>query len=86
MGENFIKFTRISWLIGIALLVMITNIAVSILYMVVYSYVIDPGHDPQYYNDSYSDCLSLIQHRCRHPSHVPCRLVGRPLVARQICG
>src|SRR5688500_12123541 len=51
MGESFIKLSRIAWLIAIALLVMITNIAISILYMVVYSYVIDPGHDPQYYND-----------------------------------
>ena len=49
MGESFFKLNRIAWLIGIALLVMITNIAISILYMVVYSYVIDPGHDPQYY-------------------------------------
>jgi len=28
---------------------MAANIAVSILYMVVYSYVIDPGHDKAYY-------------------------------------
>jgi hypothetical protein len=51
MGETFISLTRLAWLVAIALLVMISNIAISILYMVVYSYVIDPGHDPQYYND-----------------------------------
>ena len=49
MGEGFINLSRIAWLIGIALLVMIANVAVSILYMVVYSYMIDPGHDNQYY-------------------------------------
>jgi hypothetical protein len=51
MGENFINFSRIAWLVGVALLVMIANVAASILYMVVYSYLIDPGHEPQYYND-----------------------------------
>jgi len=51
MGESFINFTRIAWLVAIALLVMIANVAASVLYMVVYSYLIDPGHDPQYYND-----------------------------------
>lgn len=49
MGESFINFSRVAWLIGIALLVMIANVIVSILYMVVYSLLIDPGHDPQYY-------------------------------------
>jgi hypothetical protein len=51
MGEGFLNLSRIAWLAGIAVLVMIANIAVSILYMVVYSYLIDPGHDAQYYND-----------------------------------
>ena len=51
MAEAFFNFSRIAWLIGIALLVLIANVVASILYMVVYSYVIDPGHDAQYYND-----------------------------------
>jgi hypothetical protein len=42
-------FGRVAALIGLALGVMAANIAVSILYMVVYSYVIDPGHDKAYY-------------------------------------
>lgn len=38
------------WLaIPFALGVMIINILISILYMVVYSHVIDPGHDEAYY-------------------------------------
>ena len=42
---------RVALLVGVAVLVLLANVAASILYMVVYSYVIDPGHDPQYYND-----------------------------------
>ena len=44
-------FGRLAWLAGLALLVLVANVAVSILYMVVYSYLIDPGHDEQYYRD-----------------------------------
>jgi hypothetical protein len=51
MGENFLTFGRIAWLVGVALLVMVANVVASVLYMVVYSYLIDPGHDEQYYNE-----------------------------------
>lgn len=40
---------RVAALTGLALGVMAVNIAVSILYMVVYGHVIDPGHDQAYY-------------------------------------
>ncbi len=43
--------TRLAWLVGVALLVLVLNVAISILYMVVYSYIIDPGHDEQYYQE-----------------------------------
>ena len=42
-------FGRLASLVGVALLVMAANVAASVLYMVVYSYVINPGHDEQYY-------------------------------------
>jgi len=42
---------RTAWLVGVALLVLVANVAVSVLYMVVYGHVIDPGHEPQYYHD-----------------------------------
>ena len=42
---------RVALLVGVAVLVLVANVAASILYMVVYGHVIDPGHDPQYYND-----------------------------------
>ena len=50
MGESFISLSRIAWLIGIAVLVMIANVVASVLYMVVYSYLIDPGHEKEYYD------------------------------------
>ena len=40
---------RVAALTGLALGVMAVNVAVSILYMVVYSHVIDPGHEKAYY-------------------------------------
>ena len=40
---------RVAALAGLALGVMVVNVAISILYMVVYSYVIDPGHQKEYY-------------------------------------
>jgi hypothetical protein len=40
---------RVAALAGLALGVMAVNVAISILYMVVYSYAIDPGHDRTYY-------------------------------------
>ena len=42
---------RLAWLVGVALLVLVANVAGSILYMVVYSHVIDRGHEEQYYRD-----------------------------------
>jgi hypothetical protein len=42
---------RLAWLVGVAVLVLVVNVGVSIVYMVVYSYLIDPGHDEQYYRE-----------------------------------
>lgn len=42
---------RVALLVGVAVLVLVANVAASILYMVVYGYVIDPGHEEQYYHD-----------------------------------
>ena len=40
---------RMAALAGLALGVMAANVAISILYMVVYSHAIDPGHEKAYY-------------------------------------
>ncbi len=42
---------RMSWLVGVALMVLVANVIASILYMVVYGYLINPGHEEQYYQD-----------------------------------
>ena len=42
---------RIASLIGVAILVMVANVVVSILYMVVYGHVIDSGHESKYYQE-----------------------------------
>src|SRR6185436_1534902 len=42
---------RLAWLVGVALLVLVVNVAVSILYMVVYGHLIDPGHEERYYQE-----------------------------------
>lgn len=42
---------RVAALVGIALLVMIANVACSIVYMVVYGHVIDRGHEKAYYEE-----------------------------------
>lgn len=42
---------RVAWLAGVGVLVLIANVALSVLYMVVYSHVLDRGHDEGYYRD-----------------------------------
>jgi hypothetical protein len=41
-------FGRVALLVGVAVLVLVANVAASIGYMVVFGYVIDPGHEEQY--------------------------------------
>jgi hypothetical protein len=36
-------------IVGTALAVLVVNVAISVLYMVVYSYLIEPGHDNAFY-------------------------------------
>jgi hypothetical protein len=42
---------RVALLVGVAVLVLVANVAASIGYMVLYGYVIDPGHEAKYYDD-----------------------------------
>jgi hypothetical protein len=45
------KTTQALWLLGASLLVMTLNILASILFMVAYSYVINPGHEAAFYQE-----------------------------------
>lgn len=47
--QTSMKKTRWVWIIPSAIAVMIINVAIHVLYMVVYSYFINPGHDAAYY-------------------------------------
>jgi hypothetical protein len=42
---------RLAWIIGAAILVLVINVGVSILYIVIYSYLINPGHGEHYYQE-----------------------------------
>jgi hypothetical protein len=44
-----VTFGRVAALTGLALGVMAANVAISIVYMIVYSHAIDPGHEKAYY-------------------------------------
>lgn len=43
--------TRLASLFGVAILVLIANVAMSILYMVVYGHVINRGHPKEFYDE-----------------------------------
>ena len=45
------RWSHLALLVGVSLIVMVANVAISVLYMVVYSYWIDPGHDNKYYQE-----------------------------------
>jgi len=45
------KLNRLLPLFGVALLVLVANVALSIVYMVIYGHLIDPGHEESYYQD-----------------------------------
>ena len=45
------RLGRLAWIVGVAILVLVVNVGISIVYMVVYGHLIDPGHDEQYYRE-----------------------------------
>lgn len=42
---------RICWIAGTAIVVLIVNVGLSVLYVAAYGFLINPGHDPQFYRD-----------------------------------
>ncbi len=42
---------RLAWIIGAAILVLVINVGVSILYVAIYSHLINPRHDEHYYQE-----------------------------------
>ncbi|MDX6613319.1 MAG: hypothetical protein QOD75_2505 [Blastocatellia bacterium] len=71
------------WIIPSAIAVMIINVAIHILYIVAYSYVINPGHDAAFYqahaqvSAPYSSIVVGIP-----LMFLACRWIGRKFAAR----
>ena len=42
---------RLVWMIGAAVLILVVNVGLSVVYMVFYSYLINPGHDERFYQE-----------------------------------
>lgn len=42
---------RLAWIIAAAMFILVVNVGLSVLYMIFYGYVINPGHDEQFYQD-----------------------------------
>lgn len=42
---------RLAALVGVAVLVLVINVAMSVLYMVIYGYLINPGHPKEFYDE-----------------------------------
>ena len=42
---------RLAWIIAASVFILVVNVALSVVYMVVYSYFINPGHDEPFYQE-----------------------------------
>lgn len=45
------NINRLAWIIGAAIFISVVNVALSVVYMVVYGHLINPGHDEQFYQE-----------------------------------
>lgn len=71
------------WIVPVALGVLIANVAIHILYMVVYSYVINPGHDAAYYQAHAQVSAPYSSIVVGMPlMFLACRWLGRKFAAR----
>ena len=81
--QTSVKKNRWVWIIPSAIAVMILNVAIHILYMVVYSYLINPGHDAAHYqahaqvSGPYSSIVAGMP-----LMFLACRSIGRKFAAR----
>ena len=42
---------RLAWIIGASVFILVVNVGLSVAYMFFYSYLINPGHDEQFYQE-----------------------------------
>ena len=81
--QTSVKKNRWVWIIPAAIAVMIINVAIHILYMVAYSYVINPGHDAAYYQAHAQVSAPYSSIVVGMPlMFLACRWIGRKFAAR----
>lgn len=72
------NFGRLALIIGAAIFVLIVNVALSVVYMVIYSYAVNPGHDEQFYQEYVKTAAPLCSIFFGIPLfYFVCRWVGR---------
>jgi uncharacterized membrane protein SpoIIM required for sporulation len=77
------KKNRWVWIIPTAIAVMIISVAIHVLYMVAYSYVINPGHDAAYYQAHAQVSAPYSSIVAGMPlMFLACRWIGRKFAAR----
>ena len=83
MEQTSMKKNRWVWIIPAALAVMILNVAIHILYMVAYSYIINPGHDAAHYQAHARVSAPYSSIVVGMPlMFLACRWIGRKFAAR----
>ena len=81
--QTSMKKNRWVWIIPSAIAVMIINVAIHILYMVAYSYVIDPGQDTAHYQAHARVSAPYSSIVVGMPlMFLACRWIGRKFAAR----
>jgi hypothetical protein len=81
--QTSMKKNRWVWIIPAALAVMILNVAIHILYMVAYSYIINPGHDAAHYQAHARVSAPYSSIVVGMPlMFLACRWIGRKFAAR----
>jgi hypothetical protein len=85
MEQTSVKKNRWVWIIPAAIAVMITNVAIHILYMVAYSYVINPGQDAAHYQAHAGVSAPYSSIVVGMPlMFLACRWIGRKFAARYV--
>jgi len=81
--QTSVKKNRWVWIIPAAIAVMIINVAIHVLYMVAYSYVINPGHEAAYYQAHAQVSAPYSSIVVGMPlMFLACRWIGRKFAAR----
>lgn len=71
-------FGRVAWLIGAAIFILVVNVSLSVVYMIVYGYLINPGQPETFYQDH----INIAAPYCSIVFGIPlfylvCRWIGR---------